>query len=123
MGNNLNFTAKQIARHRVQVLFQQATRTYKTDPKLAKTYLLAARKIAMSARMCLPPDYKSKICKKCGELLVPGESSRVRIKPTREPHVVVTCLKCGSIRRFPLKTKQKEKKEIEQDIHQDETSR
>ena len=119
----MNSTAKQIARQRVQVLFQQATRTYKANPQLTQSYICIARKIAMAARMRLPTAYKRRICKNCNTLLVPGESSRVRIKPTREPHIVVTCLRCGVQTRFPIKVKNKEKTEIEQDNHQDETSR
>ena len=99
----MNSTAKQIARERIQILFQQALRTYKTDPRLAQSYVGTARKIAMAARTRLPAAYSRRICKKCNTLLVPGESSRVRIKPTRETHLVVTCLKCGSRKRIPLR--------------------
>ena len=120
----MNFTAKQIARQRVQVLFQQATHTYKTNPRLAQNYIGTARKIAMAARMRLPATYKRQVCRNCNTFLVPGDSSRVRIKPRREPHVVVTCLRCGRQTRFPLKPKKnKEKTEIEQNNHQDEASR
>ncbi len=86
---------------------------YKTDPELAKSYLLTAQKIAMSARIRLPKDYKARICRNCNALLVPGVSSRVRIRPTRERHVVVTCLNCNNQTRYPLRAKNKEKNEIE----------
>jgi ribonuclease P protein subunit RPR2 len=119
----MNSTAKQIARQRVQVLFQQARRTYKANPQLAQRYIATARKIAMAAQMRLPARYKRQICKDCNAFLVPGESSRVRVKPRREPHVVITCLKCGHQTRIPLRVKKKEKIEIEQNNHQDETSR
>jgi RNase P subunit RPR2 len=36
---------------------------------------------------------------------LPGVSCRVRIKQRREPHVVVTCLKCGKPIRIPLERK------------------
>jgi ribonuclease P protein subunit RPR2 len=101
----MNSTAKQIAKQRIAILFQQAAAIYKTDPALAQNYLLTARKIAMSARLSLPTAYKRCICKKCNSLLVPGETSRVRIKPTRETHIVVTCLNCGNQTRIPLKEK------------------
>ncbi len=119
----MNSTAKQIARQRVQVLLAQASRKYRANPELAQSYLWAARKIAMAARIRLPPAYKQRICRECNVLLVPGESSRVRIKPKREPHVVVTCLKCGCQTRIPLKAKNKEKKRIEQNNNQNEASR
>ena len=122
-GNNVNSTTKQIARQRIQVLFQQATFTYKTNPKMAQSYIGTARKIGMAARVRLPTAYKRQICKDCDTLLVPGETSRVRIKPRRQPHIVVTCLNCGSLTRIPLKAKNKEKTEIEQNNFQNETSR
>ncbi|MFB3888650.1 MAG: ribonuclease P protein component 4 [Candidatus Bathyarchaeia archaeon] len=104
----MSHTAKQIARQRVQILFQQAAQVYKTNPQLAQRYVTTARKIAMAARTRLPPVYGRRFCRSCNAFLVPGWSSRVRIKPQREPHVVVTCLKCGCQKRIPLKTKKKE---------------
>ena len=110
----MNFTSKQIASRRVQVLFQQATRTYEKDPDLAAGYLLSARKIAMSVRMRLPTAYRRRICRKCCALLIPGLSSRVRTRSARELHVVVTCLRCGNQTRLPLKAKNKKEPKIEQ---------
>ncbi len=98
---------KQIAKQRIQVLFELAENICKTNPQLAQRYIEMARKIAMSARLSLPTAYTRRICKKCNSLLIPGESSRVRIKPRREPHVVVTCLSCGNQKRIPLKPKAK----------------
>ena len=118
----MHSTAKQIARQRIQVLFQRAKSTYKSDPKLAQRYIGIARKIAMAARIRLPLEYRRQICKNCNALLVPGWSCRVRVKPRRETHVVVTCLSCGHLKRVPLRVK-KEKNEIEQDNHQDEAPR
>jgi ribonuclease P protein subunit RPR2 len=118
----MNSTAKQIARQRVQALFQQATRINKANPQLAQRYIATARKIAMAARMRLPASFKRQICKNCNALLVPGYSCRVRVKPRRETHVVVTCLSCGSQTRFPVKAK-KEKMKLEQNNNQNETPR
>jgi ribonuclease P protein subunit RPR2 len=119
----MNPTAKQIARKRVQILFEEANRTYKENPMLSQSYILAARKIAMAARMRLPQIYKNSICKNCNTFLVPGKSSRTRIKQSREPHVIVTCLKCGNQSRFALKSKKKEKTKIEQNNNKNEASR
>jgi ribonuclease P protein subunit RPR2 len=120
----MNSTVKQIARERVQVLFQQANRSYKANPQLAKSYIITARNIAMAARIRLPQPLSRSACKVCNAYLVPGETSRVRIRPRREPHMVVTCLACGNQIRIPLKIKHKvEKNQNEQDNKQDETSR
>ncbi len=119
----MDSTTKQIAKQRIQVLFQQAQGIYKINPQLAQRNIEAARKIAMSARLSLPKVITRQICKNCNSLLVPGESCRVRIKPKRESHIVVTCLNCGNQTRTPLKIRKQEKKEIEQNNNQNETSR
>ena len=118
----MDSTSKQIARHRVQILYQQANRVYDTNPKLAQRYLVTARKIAMAARIRLPANYRRQTCRDCNALLVPGSSCRVRVKPKRETHVVVTCFICGCQMRYPVKTK-KEKMNLEQNNHQDEAPR
>jgi ribonuclease P protein subunit RPR2 len=118
----VNSTVKQIAKQRIQILFQQAERTCRDNPQLSQRYVQIARKIAMSARMRLPTESKRRICKKCNSFLVPGQNSRVRIKPRRELHKVVTCLNCGNQTRIPLKPKLKEKKEIEQNNNKNEAS-
>jgi ribonuclease P protein subunit RPR2 len=115
-------STRQIARQRIQVLFLQAKKVHATDPQLSSRYIATARKIAMSARMRLPVEYRRQICKNCNSLLVNGENCRVRVRQRREPHVVVTCLNCGFQTRILLR-KKKEKTGIEQDNHAHETSR
>ena len=110
---------KQIARQRILILFEQAKKVYKTNPKLAMQYVDSARKIAMAAKTRLPIEFKSGTCKKCNSLFVHGVNCRVRIKQKREPHVVVTCLNCGKQTRILLKKKM-EYKELEQDNHSNE---
>ncbi len=115
---------KHIARKRVQILFEHAQNIHRENPKMAGRYVETARKIAMSARLRLPADYKRQVCRKCNAFLVPGKTSRVRVKPRREPHVVTTCLKCGNQTRIPLSTNKQEKIGNEQTHNQqDETSR
>jgi ribonuclease P protein subunit RPR2 len=110
---------KQIALQRIQILFEQAARVFKKDPKLAMQYVASARKIAMAAKIRLPVEFRRGTCKECDSLLVQGVNCRVRIKQKREPHVVVTCLNCGNQTRILLKEK-KEYKELEQDNYSDE---
>jgi len=100
--------AKQIARQRIQVLFQQAKNLYRDSPQLSSRYIETARKIAMAAKIPLPTVYKRQICKNCNMLLVQGDNCRVRIRQKREPHVVITCLSCGCKTRIPLKKKKEE---------------
>jgi len=43
------------------------------------------------------------ICKRCRSFLRPGVNARVRIRSRRRPHLVITCLTCGQIRRIVYK--------------------
>jgi ribonuclease P protein subunit RPR2 len=101
-------TTKQIAMQRIQKLFSLAKETFKEDPSLAQRYIDMARRIAMAARVHLPTEYRRQICKHCKSFILPGVNCRVRIKQRREPHMVVTCFKCGRQTRIPLR-KKKEK--------------
>ena len=113
-------TAKQIAKKRIQVLFQQAKNVYKSSPQLSSRYVATARKIAMAAKIRLPTTYKRQICKNCNMFLVLGDNCRVRVKQKREPHVVITCLNCGYKTRILLKKREKAK--FEQDNKSNEAS-
>ncbi len=119
-GIKMKSTAQQIAKQRIQVLFQQATSVYKSNPQLSSRYIATARKIAMAAKIRLPTTYKRQICKNCNTLLVQGDNCRVRIKQKRETHVVITCLNCGCKTRILLR-KKREKMKIEQDNYPHET--
>jgi len=101
----MDSTTKQIAKHRIQILFQQAEEARRENPQLASRYVEVARKIAMAAKIRLPTYYKRRICRNCNALLVPGGNCRVRVKQRREPHLVVTCLACGHQARMLLRKK------------------
>jgi ribonuclease P protein subunit RPR2 len=102
---------KQIARQRIIILFEQAQKVARVDPKLAAQYILSARRIAMAAKIRLPLEFRRRTCRKCNVLFVHGVNCRVRVKQKREPHVVITCLNCGNQNRIMLR--QKEKIEVE----------
>jgi ribonuclease P protein subunit RPR2 len=104
----MDSTTKQIAKQRIQILFQQAEKARRENPQLASRYIEVARKIAMAAKIRLPTKYKRRICRSCNVLLVPGDNCRVRIKQKREPHLVVTCLACGRQMRVLLRKKKGE---------------
>lgn len=115
-------SVKQIARQRIQILFEQARQAGKTDPASAAQYIKSARRIAMAARIRLPIEFRRQVCRSCNALLVQGFNCRVRVKQKREPHVVITCLNCGKQTRIMLKTK-KEHKTLEQNNNPNETPR
>ena len=115
-------STKQIAKQRVQTLFERAEIASKANPALSKRYVVTARKIAMAAKIRLPTEFRRRVCKNCNSFLVHGDNCRVRVRQKREPHVVITCLKCGSQTRILLR-KRMENVKVEQDNHEDEAPR
>ncbi|HLN46042.1 MAG TPA: ribonuclease P protein component 4 [Candidatus Sulfotelmatobacter sp.] len=99
----MHSSIKQIAKKRVDILFQQANTFSKVNPKLASRYIESARKIAMAAKIRLPQNFRRRTCKKCNSLLIYGENCRVRVRQKREPHIVITCLNCGWQKRVLLR--------------------
>jgi len=100
-------TTKRIAMQRIRTLFHLARETVQEDPALAQRYVDIARKVAMAAKVRLPKEYRSQVCRHCKSFILPGVNCRVRIKQRREPHMVITCLNCGKQMRIPLKRKEK----------------
>ena len=102
----MNASTKRIAMQRIQTLYHLAKVTFNENPSSAQRYLDTARKIAMAAKIRLPKEYKRQVCKHCKSFILPGVNCRVRVKQRREPHVVITCLKCGKQTRLPMKKKE-----------------
>jgi ribonuclease P protein subunit RPR2 len=102
----MDTTTKTIAKQRIQTLFTFAEEKFRQEPQLAQRYVNTARKIAMSAKVRLPKRYRRQICKHCKSFM-PGKNCRVRTRQKREPHIVITCLKCGKQTRIPLDKKKK----------------
>jgi len=94
---------RKIALKRIKRLFELAKEMSHDDPELAQRYVNIARRIAMRARVRLPREYRRMICRKCKSFIIPGFNCRVRIQPRREPHIVITCFKCGAHMRIPLR--------------------
>jgi len=92
-----------IALRRIRRLFQLALEVVREEPELADRYVEIARRIAMRARVRMPREFKRLICKGCKRFIVPGLTCRVRLQPRREPHIAITCLRCGHVFRMPIK--------------------
>lgn len=86
---------RDLALDRIRRLFAMAS----DGPAERRTrYVRLARRIAMRYQVSLPSDLRRRVCRACDGLLVPGSTSRVRVAQGR---VTVTCLSCGSIKRYP----------------------
>ncbi len=99
---------EEIALQRIERLFALAEEVFGEDPALAERYVGLARRIAMRSRLPLPREFRRRVCRACGSFLVPGSSSRVRVRQKREPHISITCLRCGRIYRIPLRRRELE---------------
>lgn len=96
---------KEIAKERISILFREAK-----NPERAKRYVRLARKIAMHYRVRIPRELKRKYCKNCNSLLVPGQNCRIRLSQRGTPRIILTCMECSHIMRFPyLKEKMQRK--------------
>lgn len=91
----------QIAEERIDILLRLARKSVKSNAALSKRYVEIARNIAMRSGVRLGHRRKQFICKNCGIALVPGVNCRVRVRAEDGTHVVVTCLECGSRKRYP----------------------
>ncbi len=92
---------KRIARERIVRLLRLADEIYREELDLALKYGELARRISLRTRVKIPREWKWRFCKNCGSLLFPGVNAQVRLRDRRMPHIVIHCLKCGSIRRIP----------------------
>lgn len=92
---------KRIARERIARLFSEAQAAFPAHPDLSDRYVEIARKIAMRQRVRIDRDFRRQFCRRCSSFLVPGKTSRVRVRGGR---VVVTCLVCKARRRYPLRS-------------------
>lgn len=94
---------KEIAAERIEILMENALRMMEKDEKLAQRYVYLVRKVSMKSRVRIPRRWKIFICRGCKKLLIPGLNCRVRIQRRRKPHIALTCLMCGHIKRFNYK--------------------
>lgn len=88
---------EEIARERIDLLFEQATKEFEDHPERSKRYIEIARNIAMKYTLSLPREQRKKFCSECGSFLVKGENCRVRLKNGKK---VLTCEECGEKMRF-----------------------
>lgn len=93
---------RRIAKERIKILFELAEKEFREHPERSRRYIQLARKIGLRYNIRLQKDLKKKFCKKCNSILIPGLSSKVRIKrKIRE----VKCLNCGKVYRYPFRNR------------------
>lgn len=88
---------------RINYLYQAAHESLKKSPNdvsLCRFYIYTLRTITRRSCLHLHPDMKRNMCKRCCVLLIPGVTAIVRTRKKREKHTVVTCLECGTPKRY-----------------------
>jgi ribonuclease P protein subunit RPR2 len=90
-----------VARRRIDRLYELSFEMVAVDDlELSRRYTDLAKRIGMRYTVRIPRDLKQMTCKECMVPLIPGRTSRVRIRNGRR---IVTCLECGSCRRIPTR--------------------
>ena len=107
MTRNRKSVVKQIARNRINYLFQQAHDIFPENKELANRYVYLARRYAQRARLKIQEKWRKRICKKCKKFLYPGINYRTRMQSRKGKgsHVSLTCLECNKTTRYFIKTK------------------
>jgi len=97
---------QQIARTRMNYLFQRAHEIFPENKDLANRYAYLAKRYAQRARIKIPVNWKKRICHKCKRFLFPGKNCRTRIHSGgKGSHVSMTCLECDQTTRYFIKIK------------------
>ncbi len=100
----LRAKARKIARERINILWRMLEQgrigDIELDKKLEKRYVELIRKLAMRYNLKLPKTLRRRICKSCGAFLRPGKNAVVRLDSKRKM-VIIKCLECGKIYRYP----------------------
>jgi ribonuclease P protein subunit RPR2 len=98
---NTRAAVASVARERIEILITKAREMVEKDPELSRRYVDLARRISERTKVRIPGDLKRYLCKSCGIPMVPGTNARVRLR-ARDGGVVITCLTCGTVKRYPV---------------------
>ena len=104
--SNYKQVIKQIAKSRMQFLFQRAHEIFPENSELSNRYVYLARRYAQRARIQIPSEWKKRICNKCKKFLYPGLNCRTRMQSRKGKgsHVSMTCFECNKTKRYFIKT-------------------
>ncbi len=93
---------KDLARQRMNILFNRCLSTVTTNPELAKRYVEIALAISKKSGVPVPRQFRMSYCKKCHAFLMPGVTARFRLRGKNRKRLVVKCYSCGRIFRYPI---------------------
>ena len=90
---------KKIASERIEILLDQAKKTFKKSKSLANRYVFLARKLSMKYKVKIPRELKRLYCKHCYKFLSP-KNKRIKNKT-----IIYHCPNCKKISRYPFNKK------------------
>ena len=93
-----------VARERVDILIGQARQMALKNEKLSRRYVEMARRISERTKVKIPREVKTYLCKGCGIAMVLGHNARLRVHAGNSG-IVITCLSCGAVKRYPVSPK------------------
>ncbi|MGQ9720075.1 MAG: ribonuclease P protein component 4 [Candidatus Jordarchaeum sp.] len=93
---------EKISRERIDYLLRLADDVFLEKPARAQRYADLSRRIGMRNKVRLPKIWRRRICRNCKAFLWPGVNCRVRLRPRRQSHIVVTCFNCGHHTRYNI---------------------
>ncbi len=101
--------SRKIALERIRILLALAeartAENSKDSRKLAKRYTRIVAEISSHYKVSIPKDLKYRVCKRCGNFLVPGINCTVRLA-SAHGYIAYAC-ECGSERHFLYKKRAK----------------
>jgi len=93
---------RKIAKERIEILLNLAEKEVKKNIERCKKYVELARTIGKRYNVRLTKEQKSKFCKKCNVILIPGYTMKTWLDPSTKTKVV-KCLSCKHLYRIPYK--------------------
>lgn len=94
---------KRVAAKSVNSLISAALEMVPNDVPLAERHLLRALRLCERYRVRRPILLRRLYCRRCKRPILPGKTSRFRIRRGGRAHLSITCLRCGSVARLPLR--------------------
>ena len=98
-----------VASERIHILLNLAQEMALKDESLSRRYVALARKISQRTKVKIPREMKKYLCKSCGIALIPGQNTKIRLH-ARRTGIVITCLSCGYVKRYPVTGKNESRK-------------
>jgi len=93
-------TLTNLVKERIEILFDEAEKAFKTHPERSNRYVELARILSMKINYKLPKEIKMRFCKFCYAYLVPGANCKIRLNSNKKVKTI-QCEVCGKTRRIP----------------------